>query len=101
MIMDNIKNIMRRNTSRKKINLLINVVRGFIILGGVIVCCTKSSATVTDEITSPNVSIYDNILSNRKFVEKTFTEDILSTENPYAVSNGVTGSNYMYKDIWC
>lgn len=97
--MDNIKNIMRRNTSRKKINLLINVVRGFIILGGVIVCCTKSSATVTDEITSPNVSIYDNILSNRKFVEKTFTEDILSTENPYAVSNGVTGSNYMYKDI--
>lgn len=86
-----------RNTVRNNITRVMSVV---VILAITITPFFDAKAKAeTSELTAPNVAVYDNLLTNRMFVEATFTGEAFPSNNPYAEWNGVSGSDYMYADI--
>ena len=86
-----------RNIVRNNITRVMSVV---VILAITITLFFDAKAKAeTTELTAPNVAVYDNLLTNRMFVEDTFTGDAFPSDNPYSEWNGVSGSDYMYADI--
>ena len=49
--------------------------------------------------TTPNIAVYDNLLSSRYFVVDTFTGDSFPENNPHAYVQGYCNEDYLYKDI--
>ena len=56
-------------------------------------------AKAEDTETTPNILLYDSLLNDRHWVIDTFTKDAFPAANPHAGTNGVSGMDYLYKDI--
>lgn len=87
---------------KKARNAILYVLSLLTILSGIATAKIETYAAEGEEELAINVAILDDILTSREYVLKTFATDkdsFKDTGNPYALAYGVSGHDYMYKEL--